>query len=130
MKKLNIFELEKTLDFENPQVLSNQELFTMVSDSLYFSGIDISSCAASKYGYKIADKYCSNTLMKMLYEDKHIDEWCYVTYKSIKKTLKDFSKDKGFKDEENLRIKLLAMESLLNELTSYLRKIGNGEIED
>ena len=56
MKKLNIFELEKTLDFENPQVLSNQELFTMVSDSLYFSGIDISSCAASKYGYKIAGK--------------------------------------------------------------------------
>ena len=130
MKKLNILELEETPDFENPQVLSNQELFTMVSDSLYFSGIDISSCAASKYGNKIADKYCSNTLMKMLYEDKHIDEWCYVTYKSIKKTLKDFSKDKGFKDEEDLRFKLLAMENLLNELTSYLRKIGNGEIED
>ena len=68
--------------------------------------------------------------MKKLYEDKHIEEWCYFTYTSIRRTLREFGKDKGFKDEEDLRIKLLAMENLLNELTSYLRKIGNGEIED
>ena len=61
--------------------------------------------------------------MKMLYEDKYIDEWCYATYKSIIKTLKDFSKDKGFEDEEDLRIKLLAIENLLNELESYLCEI-------
>ena len=129
MRKLNLDEYDETLDFEHPQTLPKEALYTFVVDSFYFSGINIRSCAHTKYGSKVSERYCENTLMKKLYEDKHIEEWCYMSYRSIKNTLNEFKKNRGFEDEEELRIKLLAMHDLILEFDDYLKKVAY-EIED
>ena len=129
MKRIDLYELNKKLDSEKIEDMEPIALYTFVSDSFYFSGINIRLLSQSKYNKKIAERYCANTLMKKLYEDRYIEEWCYFTYTSIRRTLREFGKDKGFKDGEDLRIKLISMHHLILEFDEYMKKLAY-EIED
>lgn len=71
-------------------------------------------------GGKIAYKYCDSTLIKKLYEANVIDEYHHSTYFSIKKQLQLIKKKQGYKDEEDLRQKLIAIIGLLYEFCQHL----------
>ena len=51
------------------------------------------------------------------------------SHTSIRRTLREFGKDKGFKDEDDLRIKLISMHHLILEFDEYMKNLAY-EIND
>ena len=83
IKRIDLYELNKKLDSEKIEDMEPIALYTFVSDSFYFSGINIRLLSQSKYNKKIAERYCANTLMKKLYEDRYIEEWSYFHIQAL-----------------------------------------------
>ena len=121
MKKVDLDDIVKELKHKDFETIDLAVLYNLVADNFYFTGITISGYVSVTLGEKTADKYCSSTLVKKLYEGNYIDEWLFTLYFNIKKSLQQFKKEKGYKDNIDLRKKLISINNLINEFCEQLK---------
>lgn len=121
MKKVDLDDIVKELKHKDFETIDLAVLYNLVADNFYFTGITISGYVSVTLGEKTADRYCSSTLVKKLYEENYIDEWLFTLYFNIKKSLQQLKKEKGYKDNIDLRKKLISINNLINEFCEQLK---------